>query len=126
MTSHAAVVARGMGKPCVAGVQEMKIDESAGSSPSASKVIKVGDVDHIDGATGRVIVGQAKLVAAGLNENVNTILGWADELRRLKVRTNADTPEDAAKRASSALRASASAVPSTCSCRRSGCRSCRR
>ncbi len=95
MTSHAAVVARGMGKPCIAGVQEMKIDDKAGQFSIGGKVIKTGEWISMDGATGRVILGQAKLVAAGLNENVNTVLGWADDVRRLKVRTNADTPEDA-------------------------------
>ena len=95
MTSHAAVVARGMGKPCIAGVQEMKIDDKVGQFSVGGKVIKAGEWISMDGATGRVILGQAKLVAAGLNENVNTVLGWADEVRRLKVRTNADTPEDA-------------------------------
>ncbi len=95
MTSHAAVVARGMGKPCIAGVQEMKIDEKAGQFSIGGKVIKSGEWISMDGATGRVIMGQAKLVPAGLNENINAVLGWADEVRRLKVRTNADTPEDA-------------------------------
>ncbi len=95
MTSHAAVVARGMGKPCIAGVQEMKIDEKVRQFSIGDKVIKAGEWISMDGATGRVILGQAKLVAAGLNENVNTVLGWADAVRRLKVRTNADTPEDA-------------------------------
>ena len=95
MTSHAAVVARGMGKPCIAGVQEMKIDDKAGQFTVGDTTIKTGDWVSMDGATGRVILGQARLVPAGLNENVNTVLGWADEVRSLKVRTNADTPEDA-------------------------------
>ena len=60
-------------------------------------VVKEGDWITMDGATGRVILGQAELVAAAIDENVNTVLGWADEVRRLRVRTNADTPEDAAQ-----------------------------
>jgi pyruvate,orthophosphate dikinase len=95
MTSHAAVVARGMGKPCIAGVQEMKIDEKAREFSIGKKVIKAGDWISMDGATGRVILGQAKLTEASFDENVNTVLAWADAVRRLKVRTNADTPEDA-------------------------------
>jgi pyruvate,orthophosphate dikinase len=95
MTSHAAVVARGMGKPCIAGVQDMKIDEKAGQFSMGGLTIKGGDWISMDGATGRVILGQAKLTEASFDENVNTVLGWADAVRRLKVRTNADTPEDA-------------------------------
>ena len=60
-------------------------------------VVKEGDWISMDGATGRVILGQAELVPAAIDENVNTVLGWADEIRRLRVRTNADTPEDARK-----------------------------
>jgi pyruvate,orthophosphate dikinase len=95
MTSHAAVVARGMGKPCIAGVQEMKIDEKAREFSIGKKVVKAGDWISMDGATGRVILGRAKLTEASFDENVNTVLAWADAVRRLKVRTNADTPEDA-------------------------------
>jgi pyruvate, orthophosphate dikinase len=95
MTSHAAVVARGMGKPCIAGVQEMKVDEKAKRFTIGDVVVKEGDWISMDGATGRVMLGQAKLVAAGIDENVSAVLGWADAVRRLKVRTNADTPEDA-------------------------------
>jgi pyruvate,orthophosphate dikinase len=97
MTSHAAVVARGMGKPCVAGCETLSIDLGA-------RTIRIGEVelaegDHltIDGGTGRVIVGAAPLVPPEIDERFGTILGWADELRRLRVRANADTPEDAAK-----------------------------
>jgi pyruvate, orthophosphate dikinase len=95
MTSHAAVVARGMGKPCIAGVQDMKVDEKAKQCTIGDVVIKEGDWISMDGATGRVILGKAQLVAAGIDENVSAVLGWADEVRRMKVRTNADTPEDA-------------------------------
>ena len=95
MTSHAAVVARGMGKPCIAGVQDMKIDEKNKQVTVGQVVLKEGDWISMDGATGRVILGQAKLTKAGFDERVTTVLGWADEIRRLRVRTNADTPEDA-------------------------------
>ncbi len=95
MTSHAAVVARGMGKPCIAGVQDLKIDDKARQFSIGGLVIKGGDWISMDGATGRVILGQAKLTEASFDENVSTVLGWADAVRRLKVRTNADTPEDA-------------------------------
>jgi len=95
MTSHAAVVARGMGKPCIAGVQDMKVDEKGKQFSIGDTVIKEGEWISMDGATGRVILGKAKLVAAGMDENVSAVLGWADDIRRLKVRTNADTPEDA-------------------------------
>ena len=97
MTSHAAVVARGMGKPCVAGCEALSIDLEA-------RTIRLGDVElregenlTIDGGTGRVIVGAVPLVPPAIDENFETILGWADEQRRLRVRANADTPEDAAK-----------------------------
>ncbi len=95
MTSHAAVVARGMGKPCIAGVQEMEIDEKNKRVSIGDIVLQEGDWISMDGATGRVILGQAKLTEAGFDERVNTVLGWADEIRRLRVRTNADNPEDA-------------------------------
>ena len=95
MTSHAAVVARGMGKPCIAGVQDMKIDEKAKTVTIGKVVLKEGDWLSMDGATGRVIAGQVKLTEAGFDDRVTTVLGWADEIRRLRVRTNADTPEDA-------------------------------
>ena len=95
MTSHAAVVARGMGKPCIAGAQGLKIDTAAKRFTVGDVVVKDGDWITMDGATGRVILGKAELVSAASDENVNTVLGWADEIRRLRVRTNADTPEDA-------------------------------
>ena len=97
MTSHAAVVARGMGKPCVAGCEALSIDESAGTVTIGEHTLSVGDVITIDGGTGRVIVGAVRLVPPAIDENFGTILDWADALRRLRVRANADTPEDAAK-----------------------------
>jgi pyruvate,orthophosphate dikinase len=97
MTSHAAVVARGMGKPCVAGCEDLSIDERARTVRLGSQQLSEGDVITIDGGTGRVIVGEVNLVAPQINEDFETLLGWADEVRRLGVRANADTPEDAAK-----------------------------
>jgi pyruvate,orthophosphate dikinase len=95
MTSHAAVVARGMGKPCIAGAQELKIDTEARKFTVGDVVVNDGDWISMDGASGKVILGQAALSPAAIDENVDTVLSWADEVRRLGVRTNADTPEDA-------------------------------
>jgi pyruvate,orthophosphate dikinase len=97
MTSHAAVVARGMGKPCVAGVEGLEIDTGAKTIRLGGQELHEGDVLTIDGGTGRVIVGEVPLVPPAINEDFETILGWADELRRLRVRANADNAEDAAK-----------------------------
>ena len=97
MTSHAAVVARGMGKPCVAGCKGLSIDARAKTITLGERTLPEGDVITIDGGTGRVIVGEVALVPPQINEDFETILTWADALRRLKVRANADTPEDAAK-----------------------------
>ncbi len=97
MTSHAAVVARGMGKPCVAGCEELAIDEHGGTVRIGRHELRKGDVITIDGSTGDVIVGEVELVPPQINEDLDTLLSWADELRRLKVRANADTPEDAHK-----------------------------
>jgi pyruvate,orthophosphate dikinase len=97
MTSHAAVVARGMGKPCVAGCEGLTIDVDARTISIGGQKLGEGDVLTIDGGTGNVIVGPVDLVPPQINEDFETILGWADDLRRLKVRANADTPEDAAK-----------------------------
>jgi pyruvate, orthophosphate dikinase len=97
MTSHAAVVARGMGKPCVAGCEAVSIDLGARTISLGDQTLSEGDVLTIDGGTGAVIVGEVPLVPPQVNDDLETILGWGDELRRLKVRANADTPEDAAK-----------------------------
>jgi pyruvate,orthophosphate dikinase len=97
MTSHAAVVARGMGKPCVAGCEGLSIDYQAKTARIGEHELAEGDVITIDGGTGEVIVGPVDLVPPQINEDFETILEWADERRRLKVRANADTPEDAAK-----------------------------
>src|SRR6476469_368650 len=97
MTSHAAVVARGMGKPCVAGCDDLDIDSGKKSVRIGRHKLREGDVITIDGGTGRVIVGEVPLVPPAINEDFETILDWADELRRLKVRANADNADDAAK-----------------------------
>jgi pyruvate,orthophosphate dikinase len=97
MTSHAAVVARGMGKPCVAGCDALSIDLDARTITLGTQTLLEGDVLTIDGGTGAVIIGEVPLVAPEVNDDLETILGWGDEYRVLKVRANADTPEDAAK-----------------------------
>ncbi|MFL5943757.1 MAG: pyruvate, phosphate dikinase [Gaiellaceae bacterium] len=97
MTSHAAVVARGMGKPCVAGCEGLDIDSRKKTVRIGGNKLREGDTITIDGGTGRVIVGEVPLVPPAINEDFETILEWADELRRLKVRANADNADDAAK-----------------------------
>lgn len=97
MTSHAAVVARGMGKPCVAGCAELTIDLDARAIRLGGLELKEGDVLTVDGGKGEVIAGPVPLVSPQINEDFETILEWADNLRVLRVRANADSPEDAAK-----------------------------
>jgi pyruvate,orthophosphate dikinase len=94
MTSHAAVVARGMGKCCVAGCGAVKIDEKAKTFKVGSTTISEGDIITINGSTGEVINGAAKLIEPELSGEFATILDWADEFRTMGVRTNADTPAD--------------------------------
>ena len=96
MTSHAAVVARGMGRPCVSGAGMLKIDVARGEMSCGNVVIKRGDIITIDGAAGLVFKGKVGLRQPELTGDFGTLMGWADEVRRLKVRTNADTPADAA------------------------------
>lgn len=95
MTSHAAVVARGMGKPCVAGCTALQIDYAAGTVDIDGRQLKRGDFITIDGATGRVMAGEVPTVEPNVGGSVSVLLGWADEVRRLGVRANADTPHDA-------------------------------
>jgi pyruvate,orthophosphate dikinase len=97
MTSHAAVVARGMGKPCVAGCEALSIDHDTRTIALGELELREGEVITIDGGAGTVIAGAVPLVPPRIDENFGTILGWADDLRRLRVHANADTPEDAAK-----------------------------
>ncbi|MGA1847416.1 pyruvate, phosphate dikinase [Deferribacter abyssi] len=94
MTSHAAVVARGMGKTCVAGCGAIRIDEKSKQFEVNGKIIKEGDFITINGSTGEVILGQVKLIMPELSGEFAEILKWADEFRKLGVRTNADTPKD--------------------------------
>jgi len=95
MASHAAVVARGMGKPCVAGCAALEIDERAGRCTIGDVEVREGETITVDGSNGRVIVGAAPLVQPGINPDLETILAWADQYRTLGVRANADTPVDA-------------------------------
>jgi pyruvate, orthophosphate dikinase len=95
MTSHAAVVARGMGKPAVTGCSALNIDPDAGAFSVDGRVFEAGDVVTIEGTSGRVIAGEVPLVEPEINEDFETVLHWADEVRTLGVRANADTPEDA-------------------------------
>lgn len=96
MTSHAAVVARGMGKCCVAGCGDIQIDVKNQQFTVNGYVIKEGEFITLDGSTGRVIKGKAPLMQPELSEDFTEIISWADEVRKLKVRANAETPHDAA------------------------------
>jgi pyruvate,orthophosphate dikinase len=95
MTSHAAVVARGMGRPCVAGAGGISVDYGAQTLSASGTVIRAGDILTIDGATGEVFAGAVKMIEPQLSGEFGTLMGWADEARRLKVRANAETPLDA-------------------------------
>ena len=95
MTSHAAVVARGMGKPCVSGVGTIRVDYKAGTLTVAGTTLKAGDKITIDGSTGQVLLGEVKMLEPSLSGEFATLMGWADKVRTMKVRTNADTPTDA-------------------------------
>ena len=95
MTSHAAVVARGMGRPCVCGVGEMHIDDKARSFTSRGRTFKAGEIITIDGAKGEVMEGAVKMIEPELTGDFQTLMAWADSVRRLKVRANAETPLDA-------------------------------
>ena len=97
MTSHAAVVARGMGKCCVSGCGEINMDEENKQFTLAGKTYKEGDFISIDGSTGKIYDGIVPTVDAEISGNFGTIMSWADKYRVLKVRTNADTPADAKK-----------------------------
>jgi pyruvate,orthophosphate dikinase len=97
MTSHAAVVARGMGKPCVAGCEAIKIDLERKEFTVGDVVVKEGEYITIDGSTGEVILGQVRTIPPQLSEEFKVLLSWADKFRKLGVRANADTPADAKK-----------------------------
>ena len=96
MTSHAAVVARGMGTCCVSGCGDMKVHEEEKYIELGGFTIKEGEYMSLDGSTGKIYLGDIPTVEASISGNFQRIMAWADEFRRLKVRTNADTPEDAA------------------------------
>ncbi len=94
MTSHAAVVARGMGRPCVSGAGTLSIDAKAKIMRCGGREVKEGDLLTIDGTTGEVMIGAVATVQPELSGDFATLMVWADEVRRLKVRANAETPED--------------------------------
>ena len=95
MTSHAAVVARGMGKPCVAGAQGLAVDEKASRFSVNGRSVGEGEWITVDGSSGKVFAGQAALIAPELSGNFNRVMKWADRIMQLRVRVNADTPADA-------------------------------
>jgi pyruvate,orthophosphate dikinase len=95
MTSHAAVVARGMGKPCVAGAQALQVDEKSNRFSVNGRSIVEGDWITVDGSSGKVFAGQAALIAPELSGNFSRLMKWADRIMQLRVRVNADTPADA-------------------------------
>ena len=95
MTSHAAVVARGMGRPCVSGAGEMQIDVKAGEFRVRGRTFKAGEIITIDGSKGEVLAGTVKMIEPELTGDFATLMQWADKARRLKVRANAETPLDA-------------------------------
>jgi pyruvate, orthophosphate dikinase len=95
--SHAALVARGMGRPCVCGASDLEIDLGAREVRVGDRTLAEGDLIAIDGTTGIVTTDDVPLVEPEVDENFETVLAWSDELRRLRVRANADTPEDARK-----------------------------
>jgi pyruvate, orthophosphate dikinase len=95
MTSHAAVVARGMGKPCVAGAQSLQVDEKASRLSVNGRSLGAGDWITVDGSSGKVFAGQAALIPPELSGNFNRVMKWADRIMQLRVRVNADTPADA-------------------------------
>jgi pyruvate,orthophosphate dikinase len=95
MTSHAAVVARGMGKPCVSGAGSLRVDYAAQTMSAAGKTFRKGEIITIDGSTGQVLAGKIAMQEPALSGEFGTLMQWADKVRKLKVRANADTPNDA-------------------------------
>ncbi len=126
MTSHAAVVARGMGRPCVSGAGSLSIDNKAKLLRVGSREVREGDILTLDGSTGEVMVGAVATVQPELAGDFGTLMEWADQVRRLKVRANAKPRSTAAPRASSARKASVFAAPSICSSTPRGSRRCAR
>ena len=95
MTSHAAVVARGMGKPCVSGAGTIRVDYANRTMTAGGQAFKQGDQITVDGSTGQVLAGKVEMIEPQLSGEFSTLIGWADKVRRLGVRANADTPADA-------------------------------
>ncbi len=95
MTSHAAVVARGMGRPCVSGAGDLRIDYAAGTMAVRNHLVRVGDLITVNGSTGEVLLGEVPTIEPQLSGDFATLMGWADALRKLRVRANAETPADA-------------------------------
>ncbi len=95
MTSHAAVVARGMGKPCVSGCGNIRVDYGRGTMSVGQRTFKTGDVITIDGSLGEVLAGRLPMIEPELSGEFGTLMSWADQVRKIGVRVNADTPEDA-------------------------------
>ncbi len=95
MTSHAAVVARGMGKPCVSGCGSIRVDYGRGTMSVGPRTFKTGDVITIDGSLGQVLAGRMPMIEPEMSGEFGTLMGWANSVRKLGVRVNADTPEDA-------------------------------
>ncbi|HUB13233.1 MAG TPA: pyruvate, phosphate dikinase [Acetobacteraceae bacterium] len=95
MTSHAAVVARGMGRPCVAGAGGIAVDYNAQTLSAAGKTVRAGETITLDGATGEVFVGTVSMIEPAMSGDFATLMGWADKARRMGVRANAETPLDA-------------------------------
>src|SRR6478736_2900920 len=126
MTSHAAVVARGMGKPCVSGAGALRVDYAGGSMTAGGQTFKKGDYITVDGSTGQVLAGKVEMIEPQLSGEFATLIGWADKVRKLGVRANADTPADAKAAVRLAPRALVSAEPSTCSSTRTAFRRCAR
>ena len=107
MTSHAAVVARGMGACCVAGCGALEIHEQEGYLLVGGQRVNEGEFLSIDGTTGNVYIGSLPTVEASISGEFGTVMEWADQVRRLQIRTNADTPQTRRPRCASAPRASA-------------------
>ncbi|MEQ8697941.1 MAG: pyruvate, phosphate dikinase, partial [Bauldia litoralis] len=95
MTSHAAVVARGMGRPCVAGAGDVRIDYQSRTMSCGGRTVSEGDKVTLDGAAGTIMLGAVATIEPKFSGEFETLMGWADEIRRMRVRTNAETPEDA-------------------------------
>jgi len=95
MTSHAAVVARGMGRPCVVGAASVQIDLERETLSAGGETLGKGDIVTIDGSTGQIIKGRVPTREPKLSSDFLTLMGWADQFRRMRVRANADTPADA-------------------------------